>query len=133
MSKTIIIIPARYQSSRFPGKPLAMIQDHSMLKRTWSIAKAIENIDEVYIATDDDRIEKHAQSFNAKVIMTPQECNNGTERCHALLSQLDALPDIIINFQGDAVLTPPWILQSLVEAMQQQPAPEIATPAVQLN
>ena len=130
---TIIIIPARYGSTRFPGKPLHMIAGKSMLERMWRIAKAIERVDQVYITTEDSRIIDHAEEFGAKALLTPESCRNGTERCHALISQLDAPPDVIINLQGDAVLSPPWILQALVDAFSDHPDLAMATPAVRLT
>jgi len=131
--QTVIIIPARYASKRFPGKPLAMIAGCSLLKRVWSLAKAVENVDEVYVATDDQRIFEHAESFGAKVLQTPETCRNGTERVHAALQSFTQKPRIVINFQGDAVLTPPWVLQSLVVTMNKKNPPPIATPAAQLS
>ena len=69
-NKNIIIIPARYNSSRFPGKPLTLIRGHSLIYRVWCIAKTIRGVDEVYITTDDVEIQNHALGFGAKVLMT---------------------------------------------------------------
>ncbi|TLY48359.1 MAG: 3-deoxy-manno-octulosonate cytidylyltransferase [Gammaproteobacteria bacterium] len=132
-NKNVIIIPARYQSSRFPGKPLALIKGHSLIYRVWSIAKTIERVDEVYIATDHVDIQTHALSFGAKVLMTEKNCNNGTERCFAALSLLPDKPEIILNLQGDAVLTPPWVIQALIDPMIQNSQLEITTPATLIN
>jgi 3-deoxy-manno-octulosonate cytidylyltransferase (CMP-KDO synthetase) len=129
----IIVIPARYGSTRLPGKPLALIKDKSLLNRTWSIAKAIKHVDEVYVATDDSRIEEHAHSFGAKVIMTPESCMNGTERVLAAADTLSPRPDIILNLQGDAVLTPPWAIQALLDKMISDPTIGLATTATQMN
>lgn len=129
----IIVIPARYASSRFPGKPLAPIHGKSLLYRTWSIAKAVKKVDEVYIATDDMRIVDHAHQFGAKTIMTPESCLNGTERALAAADTLNPLPDIILNLQGDAVLTPPWAIQSLLDVMIENPSVGLATTATQLT
>lgn len=131
-NKNIIVIPARYQSSRFPGKPLKLIKGHSLIYRVWSIAKRIKGVDEVYIATDHADIETHALGFGAKVLMT-EECSNGTERSFAALSLLANKPDIILNLQGDAVLTPPWVIQSLIDAMIADAELEITTPATLIN
>lgn len=129
----VIVIPARYGSTRLPGKPLALIKGKSLLYRTWSIAKAIKHVDEVYIATDDSRIKDHAHSFGAKVIMTPDTCQNGTERAFAAVETLHPHPDIILNLQGDAVLTPPWAIQALLDKMFADPAIGLATTATQMN
>ena len=84
--KTVIIIPARYSSVRFPGKPLKMLsvgdrQKKTLIQLSWEAACKIDNVEEVFIATDDERIRIEAQSFGAKVVMTSKDCKNGTERC----------------------------------------------------
>lgn len=128
--RAVIVIPARYGSTRFPGKPLAQIRGRSMLERIWRIAKEVKNISEVYVATDDQRIAHAAQAFGAQAIMTPESCRNGTERAYEAVRDLNPRPELIINFQGDAVLTPPWFIQSLVDSMIADPAVQLATPAV---
>lgn len=131
-NKNVIIIPARYQSIRFPGKPLALIKGHSLLYRVWSIAKTIKGVDEIYIATDHVDIQNHAQDFGANVLMT-ENCPNGTERCFAALSFLPDKPEVILNLQGDAVLTPPWVIQALVDTMINNSQLEITTLATQIS
>lgn len=131
--KNIIIIPARYHSTRLPGKPMVMINGKSMLQRVWMLAKAAHNIDEIFIATDDQRIQDHAQNFGANVIMTDPSYLTGTDRVYAAATQLSQTPEIIINFQGDAVLTPPWIIQNLIDGMIQDKNAEMATLASQLT
>lgn len=131
--KTIIVIPSRYGSTRFPGKPLSIIKGQSLLQRVWSLAQAVAGVDEVYVATDHERIRQHAASFGAKAIMTRADCKNGTERVHDVVRQLKPAPDIIVNFQGDAVLTPPHIIESLILSMAADPMVQIATPAVRLT
>ncbi len=128
-----IVIPARYGSTRFPGKPLAPILGTTLLKRTWLIAKAVPGVDSVLIATDDERIEKHALSFGAAVQMTPEACQNGTERCLFAIKSKQEKPDIVINLQGDAVLTPPAVLQPLVDAFKTNPNIEMATLKTRLS
>lgn len=131
---TAIVIPARYASSRFPGKPLAKIAGHSMLYRVWRIAQAVNGVDKVLIATDDERIVKHAGGFGADVVMTSADCKNGTERAYAALKTSKLSPEVIINLQGDAVLTPPAIIQALVDKIQtSKEAIQICTPAVRLS
>lgn len=131
-NKNIIVIPARYHSSRFPGKPLTLIHGHSLLYRVWSIAKHVKGVDEVYIATDHSDIQTHALGFGAKVLMTEQ-CSNGTERSFSAVSLLENKPEIILNLQGDAVLTPPWVIQALIDAMITSPELDITTPATLIN
>lgn len=129
----VIVIPARYGSTRFPGKPLALIAGKSLLERTWSIAKQVKHIDEVYVSTDDQRIKAHVEGFGGQVVMTRADCQNGTERAFDTVSKLEERPEIIINLQGDAVLTPPWVIQALVDRMIADPSIELATPATRLS
>ena len=131
--RTVIIIPARFGSTRLPGKPLMMIAGMRLLQRTWSIAKAVKHVDAVYIATDDERIQQHAESFGAKVLMTPTEAPNGTERVFHAVTQLPVQPDIILNLQGDAVLTPPWVIQALIDTLRADPSVGFATTATRLT
>jgi 3-deoxy-manno-octulosonate cytidylyltransferase (CMP-KDO synthetase) len=131
--KTVIIIPARYESSRFPGKPLVMVAGASMLKRVHAIAKAVPGVAAVYVATDDARIKVAAESFGAKVLMTSSNCRNGTERVAEAAQQLTEKYDLILNLQGDAPLTPPHFLTAMIDAMSREPATAMATPAVRCD
>lgn len=128
-----IIIPARYNSSRFPGKPLAKIKGQTLLHRVWWLAKQVKQIDEVYIATDHPEIEQHARTFGARVVLTGN-CVNGTERVFAAATTLGLQPeDYVINLQGDAVLTPPWVIQALVDHRDSVSTSAIHTLAVPMT
>lgn len=134
--RVAIVIPARYASSRYPGKPLAMISGatgvaRSLIERSWLAARAVPGCDSVIVATDDDRIAVAARAFGADVVMTPSHCANGTERCAAAIAGIGDPPDIIVNLQGDALLTPPDIVTALIDRMIVDPALPVATPAVQ--
>ena len=129
----VVIIPARYGSTRFPGKPMADIMGRTLLNRVWLIAKAAKNVDQVYIATDDKRIFDHAQSFGAKAVMTDEACPNGSFRTMQAIENLKINPDIVVNLQGDAVLTPPWIIEAVIEELKRSSDVKIATPAVKLS
>jgi 3-deoxy-manno-octulosonate cytidylyltransferase (CMP-KDO synthetase) len=131
--KTVIIIPARKGSIRFPNKPMALILGKQLLHRTWLIAQSVKRVDDVYIATDDEGIRAQAIQFGAKVIMTRSECQNGTERVYDAVKQFPSAPEIVMNLQGDAVLTPPWVIQSVVDALQKDPLIQLGTPATQLD
>lgn len=111
MKKIVAVIPARYQSSRFPGKPLAMIAGKSMIQRVYEQVKQAVGINEVIVATDDKRIYNTVQRFNGKVVMTG-ECNCGTERVHEAIK--DNICDIVINVQGDEPLISPKMIEELV-------------------
>ena len=125
-----IVIPSRYGSKRLPGKPMLPIRGKSLLHRVWSIGKAVTGVSEVYVATDDERIAEHARGFGAVPVMTSPDCENGTERAHAAIRTLAKRPDAVINLQGDAVLTPPWVVQALVDAFHADPSVSIVTAAV---
>lgn len=127
------MIPARYGSSRFPGKPLAPIAGRSLLERVWRIAKAVPGVSQVCVATDDERIASHVRSFGGTALMTSQSCTNGSERVYEALTLLNGSPSIVVNLQGDAVLMPPWVIGALVEEMVRDSSVQIATPAARLS
>lgn len=136
MSATILI-PARYASSRFPGKPLAPLtgatgEDRTLIRRSWDAAMAVSGVDRVAVATDDDRIADHARGFGAEVIMTSSDARNGTERCAEALQEV-ASAEIIVNLQGDAPLTPPWFVEGLIAAMRADPTRQMATPVLKCD
>jgi len=128
-----IIIPARYGSTRLPGKPMAPILGRTLLSRVWAIANSVQHVSQVLVATDDDRVAEHAKSFGAGVVMTGPDCSNGTERAWDAVRDLDNPPGAVINLQGDAVLTPPWVVQGLVDAFHADPSVSMVTAAVQLT
>jgi 3-deoxy-manno-octulosonate cytidylyltransferase (CMP-KDO synthetase) len=137
--RTAILIPARYASSRYPGKPLAELRGpdgaKSLLRRSWEAARAVEGGHDVHVLTDDARIAEHAAGFGASVLMTG-ECANGTERCaDALARHGEALggAELIVNLQGDAPLTPPWFVSALVEAMSGDAGAQVATPVLRCD
>lgn len=135
--KKAIIIPARYGSSRFPGKPLAMIGDKTMLQRVTDVAlKAAEGVDDVQviISTEDDRILAHAQETmpHVKAVKTSDTCPTGTDRAFETIEQLDEKPEAIINLQGDAPLTPPHFIKQLLTCFD-NPKTEVATVVTQMT
>ena len=134
----LIIIPARYSSTRFPGKPLQRLagaggRQKTLIQRTWEAASAVEGVERVVVATDDVRIRDEAEAFGAEAIITSPTCQNGTERCAeaaAILSVSDAL---VINVQGDAPLTPPWFVEDLIDTMENVSDAHVATPVIRCN
>jgi 3-deoxy-manno-octulosonate cytidylyltransferase (CMP-KDO synthetase) len=132
-SDIAIVIPARYGSKRLPGKPMALIAGRSLLHRVWAIARSVTGASAVYVATDDDRVADHAAGFGAAVIMTSPACANGTERVREAMDRLPRPPAAVINLQGDAVLTPPWVVQGLVDAFRADTGLSLVTPAVHLG
>jgi 3-deoxy-manno-octulosonate cytidylyltransferase (CMP-KDO synthetase) len=125
-----IVIPARFASKRLPGKPMVEIKGVSLLRRVWRIATSVKGVSEVYVATDDQRIADHAASFGAKWLMTPSDLATGTDRVHRALELMEKRPDAVINLQGDAVLTPPWVVQALVDEFHADPTVGMVTAAV---
>lgn len=136
--QTAILIPARYASSRYPGKPLAPLRGatgmaKSLIQRTWEAAMAVRGVDMVAVATDDERIAEASRAFGAEVVMTGSDCANGTERCADALPKLASRPDILVNLQGDAPLTPPWFVEALIAAMAANPEISVATPVLRCD
>lgn len=133
-----IVIPARYKSTRYPGKPLAPIRGcsgtaKSLIQRSFEAAVRVRAGLRVHVATDDKRIADVAESFGAPVIMTPESCSNGTERVAAALTGLTADADIVVNFQGDALLTPPALVSALIGHMEANEDCQVATVAVRCS
>ena len=134
----LIVIPARYASQRYPGKPLVSLRGaggeaRSLIRRSWEAANQVEAADRVVIATDDDRIADAAADFGAEVVMTSQRCRNGTERCAEAFDRIGGGYDIVVNLQGDAPLTPPWFVEALVERLGAHPVAEVATPVLRCD
>jgi len=105
--KIIGIIPARYASTRLPGKPLIDILGKTMVQRVYEQAAKAKNLADVYVATDDERIYDHVQSFGGKAVMTAQEHPSGTDRCREAVQTINTDCDYIINIQGDEPLIDP--------------------------
>lgn len=131
--KSLIAIPARYASTRYPGKPLVTLKGpdgaKTLIRRSWEAATAVQGIDRVVVATDDSRIADHATSFGAEVVMTSSDARNGTERCAEVAAKLPGY-DVIVNLQGDAPLTPAWFVEHLVAGLARDPDASIATPVL---
>ncbi len=119
-------------STRFPNKPLAQIHGKTMIERVWSIGKRAKQAANVIIATDDEGLRAFAESFGATVLMTSSSCLTGTDR---VAEAIEHFPEhtIFFSLQGDAVLTPPWVIDAVLEAMLEDPTIVMATPAVKLK
>ena len=132
----LVVIPARYASSRYPGKPLVSLKgpdgDKSLIRRSWEAAIAVRGVDRVVVATDDDRIASHAAGFGAEVVMTSADCQNGTERCAEVARHLPGF-DVVVNLQGDAPLTPAWFIEDLIAGLLADPLADIATPVLRCD
>ena len=135
--KAVIIIPARYGSTRYPGKPLVPLRTRkgkkTLIQLSWEAANKVSGISEIYVATDDKRIEEHAVAFGAKVIRTSSKCKNGTERCAEAVSNARLEAEIIVNFQGDAPLTPSWFVEEIIAGLKADKSTDMATPVLRLD
>ena len=122
MSDTIsivAIIPARYASTRFPGKPLVHINGKTMIQCVYDQVKSTPEIAEVLVATDDDRIEAEVLRFGGKVVRTRPEHPSGTDRCYEAYQQLNKQFDFIINVQGDEPFIQPEQIRTLASILKQ--------------
>ena len=129
----LIAIPARYASTRYPGKPLVSLTgpdgSKTLIQRSWEAAMTVQGVDRVVVATDDTRIADHAAGFGAEVVMTSSDCQNGTERCAEVAALLPGF-DVVVNLQGDAPLTPAWFVEGLVAGLLADSGADIATPVL---
>lgn len=142
MAGTVIIIPARYASTRYPGKPLAVLKgasgiERSLLERSVMAGrKAVAEIGGdigLYVATDNSRIADEVRHIGANVIMTSESCRNGTERVAEAVANAGLTPEIVVNLQGDAPLTPPHFVSALLRAMHGDHALQVTTPVLRCD
>lgn len=117
--QVIGIIPARFGSTRFPGKPLIQILNKSLIQRTYESALRCQSLDHLIVATDDQRIYDHVNSFGGKVILTKENCPSGTDRLVDALQQLDFVDEdaLIINIQGDEPCIEPDVIQKVIDIL----------------
>jgi len=140
IKKTICIIPARYASTRFPGKPLVDIAGKSMVQRVYEQAKQVPDLTAIYVATDDVRIFNHVEAFGGKAIMTLDSHQSGTDRCAEVLELLeDEDIGFVVNIQGDEPFISPDQIQQLIEIIKGETvenisqSPPLATLAKQIS
>ena len=122
--KFIGIIPARYASTRFPGKPLAMLGGKTVIQRVYEQVK--KSLDDAYVATDDQRILSAVEAFGGKAVMTSSSHRSGTDRCQEAFTKVGKGHDVIVNIQGDEPFIQPSQLET-VKACFNSPATQIAT------
>jgi 3-deoxy-manno-octulosonate cytidylyltransferase (CMP-KDO synthetase) len=129
--KRIIIIPARYASTRFPGKPLIKLNGKEAILHTVDAARNVGGADGIYVATDDKRIVRTVEDYGCNAPLTSAHWQNGTERVAEAASILGLHDDdIVINLQGGAPLTPPWFVEAIFRVLDERTDAEMVTPAL---
>jgi 3-deoxy-manno-octulosonate cytidylyltransferase (CMP-KDO synthetase) len=129
--KSVIVIPARYGSTRFPGKSLARLQGRPMIQWVWEAASRSRLSEQVIIATDDDRIADVAAKFGADVVMTKKSHRSGTDRIAEVADKISA--QLYINVQGDEPLLSPGAVDDLIRGMAESPRVPIGTLAHRID
>ena len=122
----LAIIPARYNSSRFPGKPLADIMGISMIQRVYNQVTLCRDVNKIIIATDDERIAFHVKGFGGNVMITSKHHESGTDRCGEVIEKLKDHFDVVVNIQGDEPFIEPMQIQKLISLFENEEV-EIAT------
>lgn len=130
--KVVGIIPSRYKSTRFPGKPLADILGKSMIQRVYEQCKKCSLLAEVIVATDDKRILNHVLAFGGKAVMTSETHESGTDRCNEVAQKFYANYDLIVNIQGDEPFIKPEQISELITLFN-SPEIKIGTLAKMIN
>lgn len=134
-TEVIGIIPARYQSHRFPGKPLVSILDKSLIHHTYLNAKRVQGIDHLVVATDDERILDHVRGFNGDVLMTSESCPSGTDRLAEVIKKEPRFKDasIIVNIQGDEPILDPKAVEAVISCLKNDENAVMSTAATSLK
>jgi len=130
--KTLAVLPARYASTRFPGKPLTLIAGKPMIQWVWEAAQK-SGADSVVVATDDERIAAAVNDFGGRTVFTAPELPSGTDRVAAALDKLDEKFDVVLNVQGDEPAMHHETIASVVDLMAKQPDLPMGTAACPFN
>ena len=129
--KVVVVIPARYGSTRLPGKPLVSLNGQPMIQRVYERAKSARRIDRVIVATDDDRIVKAVTSFGGEARMTRPDHRTGTERVAEVAAHVEG--EVFVNVQGDEPLLDPAAVDTAVSALLEEPRAAVATVATPIK
>jgi 3-deoxy-manno-octulosonate cytidylyltransferase (CMP-KDO synthetase) len=130
----IALIPARFGSSRFPGKPLADVLGKPLIQRVYERAAQVKELDGLYVATDDPRIQACVEAFGGRALMTRSDHPSGSDRLAEAASLLDLAPeDIVVNIQGDQLLFPPELISELAAPLSRDPEVVMVTPVRRLT
>jgi 3-deoxy-manno-octulosonate cytidylyltransferase (CMP-KDO synthetase) len=136
MSGVLIVIPARYHSRRLPAKPLREIAGVPMVERVACVAASVcRGVGECrhVVATDHEAIARFCRDRAIPVVMTPEDCRDGTERCWRVVEGMADRPDLVVNLQGDNPLCPPWVVSAVIRAWEEAPGAAVYTPCVRLD
>lgn len=133
--KAIGIIPARFASTRFPGKALAPIMGKSLIQRTFERASLCKTLSKVVVATDDELILKHVLSFGGEAVMTSVDCLNGTERIFEVVENHSEYADydVVVNIQGDEPCLDPEIISKMLEKLENDKKAVVSTPVALIH
>ena len=129
--KVVVVIPARYGSTRLPGKPLVSLNGQPMIQRVYERAKSARSVDRVIVATDDDRIVKAVTSFGGEARMTRPDHRTGTERVAEVAAHVEG--EVFVNVQGDEPLLDPAAVDTAVSALLEEPQAAVATVATPIK
>ena len=129
--KVVVVIPARYGSTRLPGKPLVSLNGKPMIQRVYERAKSARRVDRVIVATDDDRIVKTVTSFGGEARMTRPDHRTGTERVAEVAAHVEG--EVFVNVQGDEPLLDPAAVDTAVAALLEEPQAAVATVATPIK
>jgi 3-deoxy-manno-octulosonate cytidylyltransferase (CMP-KDO synthetase) len=130
-TKVLAVIPARYASTRFPGKPLAPIAGRPMIQHVVERVRQAKTVSRVVVATDDDRIRAAVEAFGGEAVVTRSDHRSGTDRVAEVAAHIPA--DIYVNVQGDEPLIDPATIDAVVSAMIDDPSVQIATPCIAIE
>jgi 3-deoxy-manno-octulosonate cytidylyltransferase (CMP-KDO synthetase) len=131
LAKVVVVIPARYGSTRLPGKPLVLIAGKPMIQRVFERAKLAQRVNQVIVATDDERIVKAVESFGGEARMTRSDHRTGTERVAEVAAHVEG--DVFVNVQGDEPLLDPAAVDTAVTSLLEDPPASIATVATPIK
>jgi 3-deoxy-manno-octulosonate cytidylyltransferase (CMP-KDO synthetase) len=131
LAKVVVVIPARYGSTRLPGKPLVSIAGKPMIRRVFERAKLAQCVNQVIVATDDERIVKAVEAFGGEARMTRSDHRTGTERVAEVAAHVEG--DVFVNVQGDEPLLDPAAVDAAVTSLLEDPPASIATVATPIK
>jgi 3-deoxy-manno-octulosonate cytidylyltransferase (CMP-KDO synthetase) len=131
LAKVVVVIPARYGSTRLPGKPLVMLAGKTMIQRVFERAKRAKRADQVIVATDDERIVKAVEAFGGEARMTRSDHRTGTERVAEVAAHVEG--DVFLNVQGDEPLLDPAAVDTAIASLLEEPQASISTVATPIK